>query len=240
MTLSCDGACGARTARRPSWISGPRCSFGRAGVKSRDPQTLPGWENVNVIPVNCDEDVTRDKQDAFYEKVRAAGLAINSEWERRRCHGARRVSTVRGAGPAWPFRSDERTRRRTGSGSSVTASPKPAAESYAVGEIKVTTLVDGQRSFALPDDLIGNATRDEVNAAFAEAGMAKDAMTIFFNPVVIETGGRRVLVDTGNGAAAAAQPNATTGLMTASLAAAGIDPKSIDLVIVSCISTPTT
>jgi glyoxylase-like metal-dependent hydrolase (beta-lactamase superfamily II) len=94
-------------------------------------------------------------------------------------------------------------------------------------------VADGRRSFPLTDDFITNATRDEINAAFAEAGMANDQMTIFFNPIVIETGGKKVLVDTGYGPEAARQPQATIGLLSQSLGVAGIDPASIDLVVIT-------
>ena len=102
-----------------------------------------------------------------------------------------------------------------------------------VGGIRVTTVADGVRRFPLPDGFVTNADRTQVNAALRAAGLPGDEITTPFNPVVIETGGRRVLIDTGNGSAAGRTPNASNGLLLQSLAGAGIDPASIDTVVIS-------
>ncbi len=107
------------------------------------------------------------------------------------------------------------------------------AASHQVGGIRVTTVADGVRRFALPDGLVVNASKADVSAALAAAGLDPDEMTIHFNPIVIDTAGARALVDTGFGAAAGQAPDATTGLLLRSLAAAGIDPGSIDTVVIS-------
>jgi glyoxylase-like metal-dependent hydrolase (beta-lactamase superfamily II) len=54
-------------------------------------------------------------------------------------------------------------------------------------------------------------------------------VTVPFNPQVINTGSKLVLIDTGFGPT----PNAPVGLLTANMAAAGIDPKAVDIVVVS-------
>lgn len=104
-----------------------------------------------------------------------------------------------------------------------------AFEPYRVGEIDVITVPDGQRTFPLPDDFIVNADRRAINAALAEAGMPADQMTIVFNPVVIRTAGKTILVDTGNGPGA---PQGA-GLLMANLRAASIAAEAIDLVVIS-------
>lgn len=109
----------------------------------------------------------------------------------------------------------------------------PKLHRYGIGDITVTTVPDGDRTFPFPDNFVLNAGREDVNAALAAAGMPKDKMTIVFNPVVIESGSRRILLDTGMGEAAGAAAGATNGLLMRNLAAAGIDPKSIDLVVIS-------
>jgi glyoxylase-like metal-dependent hydrolase (beta-lactamase superfamily II) len=63
--------------------------------------------------------------------------------------------------------------------------------------------------------------------------MPPDRMTIHFDPVLIETGSRRILIDTGNGPEAAGEPGSTCGRLPESLSAAGIDPASIDSVVIS-------
>ena len=54
-----------------------------------------------------------------------------------------------------------------------------------------------------------------------------------YSPIVLTTGGKRVLFDTGNGEAAAAQSKNERGTLNANLAAAGIDRNAIDVVVIS-------
>ena len=68
---------------------------------------------------------------------------------------------------------------------------------YALGDIEITILPDGHRAFPLPDGFVVNATREEINAALAAASMPRDTMTIVFNPVIVRSGGKTVLFDTG-------------------------------------------
>ena len=107
------------------------------------------------------------------------------------------------------------------------------AAHHQVGAIRVTTVADGLRRMPVPDGLVTNATKAEVSAALAQAGLPPDELVIHFNPVVIDTAGGRALVDTGFGAAAGQAPGATTGLLLQSLEQAGIDPDSIDTVVIS-------
>ena len=44
-----------------------------------------------------------------------------------------------------------------------------------------------------------------MNAALAKAFMPPDMMTIYFAPLVIKTGGKLVVIDTGNGATSEGQ-----------------------------------
>ncbi len=78
-----------------------------------------------------------------------------------------------------------------------------------------------------------NAKKDEVNAALQAAYLPKDAMTLVFNPIIVNTGSKLIAIDTGYGPAEAAKPNSTHGQYQQNLAAAGIDAKSIDTVIIS-------
>jgi len=109
----------------------------------------------------------------------------------------------------------------------------PGYYRYKVGSFEVTVVTDGSRSFPLPDNFVVNKSKAEVNAALTAAYMEKDKMTIHFSPIVVNTGSKLVLIDTGYGAAAAAQPNSTAGLLQSNLTAAGIDAKAIDTVVIS-------
>ena len=54
-----------------------------------------------------------------------------------------------------------------------------------------------------------------------------------YAPIMLETSGRRVLIDTGNGEAAFAQSKGERGRLQHNLAAAGIGRDTIDLVVIS-------
>ena len=92
---------------------------------------------------------------------------------------------------------------------------------------------DGVNTFALPETFVLNAKKDDVNAALEKAFLPKDKMSIHFAPLVINTGGKLVVVDTGNGPGAFASSKGNVGQFASNMAAAGIDPKSVDMVVIS-------
>jgi len=104
---------------------------------------------------------------------------------------------------------------------------------YKVGDYEVTVVTDGAATFPLPDKFVVNASKDEVSAELAKQYLDPAKITVPFTPIVINTGSKLVLIDTGYGEAAGAKPGATTGQVAANMKAAGIDPKDIDLVIIS-------
>src|SRR5204862_4082888 len=69
--------------------------------------------------------------------------------------------------------------------------------------------------------------------ALAAAYLDKDTMATPYNPIVVNTGGKLVLIDTGTGEAAYAQSKGATGQLMTNLAAAGIEAGAIDTVIIS-------
>ena len=109
----------------------------------------------------------------------------------------------------------------------------PSFYRYKVGDAQVTAISDGVNNFALPDTFVLNAKKDEVNAALEKAFMPKDKMSIQFAPLVINTGGKLVVVDTGNGAAAFASSKGNVGQFGANMIAAGFDPNAVDMVVIS-------
>jgi glyoxylase-like metal-dependent hydrolase (beta-lactamase superfamily II) len=109
----------------------------------------------------------------------------------------------------------------------------PGFYRYKVGSMEVTVVTDGARTFPLADNFVTNVKKDEVNAALAAAYMDKDKMTIMFNPIVVNTGSKLVVIDTGNGPAAFEQSKGAVGQMHANLAAAGFDRANVDAVIIS-------
>jgi glyoxylase-like metal-dependent hydrolase (beta-lactamase superfamily II) len=104
---------------------------------------------------------------------------------------------------------------------------------YKVGDAEVTVISDGANTFPLGDTFVLNAKKDEVNAALAKAFRPVNAMTIYFGPLVVNTGGKLIVIDTGNGPGAFASSKGAVGQFSANMAAAGIDPKSVDAVVIS-------
>ena len=98
-----------------------------------------------------------------------------------------------------------------------------------LGTCEVTILNDGARSFPMPDRFVRNVPRDEALGAAQAAYMPPGQVTVPFNPTLINTGAKLVLIDTGNGAV----PGAPVGRLKANLAAAGVAPEDVDLVLIS-------
>jgi glyoxylase-like metal-dependent hydrolase (beta-lactamase superfamily II) len=116
----------------------------------------------------------------------------------------------------------------------VTGDPAAATSlAYRVGEIEIIVVSDGERTAPVAEGFVLNAPLDEVLRAYAAHGLPPGHGNTPFNPTVIRTGDQTVLVDTGVGAAAAAQPGATAGFLMRNLAAIGIGPETVDTVIVS-------
>ena len=101
---------------------------------------------------------------------------------------------------------------------------------YNVGNIEVTALFDGVWEKAHDPAFIKNVTVDQTKAALASAGLTTDFVPIPFTPNLVKTGGRLVLIDTGTNGQTGG-PKA--GMMMKHLAAAGIDPAAINVILIS-------
>jgi glyoxylase-like metal-dependent hydrolase (beta-lactamase superfamily II) len=100
---------------------------------------------------------------------------------------------------------------------------------YKLGDFHAVALHDGVLTRDRPSGFIANADDAAVGAAFAEAGMPADKLTLTFNPLAIETPSGIVLIDTGFGESGPP----TTGHLVANLKAAGIEPGDVSTVIIS-------
>jgi glyoxylase-like metal-dependent hydrolase (beta-lactamase superfamily II) len=109
----------------------------------------------------------------------------------------------------------------------------PSFYRYKVGDAQVNAIFDGSTTFDLGDSFVLNAKKDEVNAALDKAFLPKDKMTLLFTPLAINTGGKTIVIDTGMGGAALASSKGQNGQFATNLTAAGIDPKSVDMVVIS-------
>jgi glyoxylase-like metal-dependent hydrolase (beta-lactamase superfamily II) len=113
------------------------------------------------------------------------------------------------------------------------AAQAPGFYRYKVGAYECTSINDGARSFPLPDTFVKNVPKEEVLAAAEAAYMPKGMVTVPFNPQLINTGSKLVLIDSGNGIATFEPTKGAVGRTLQNLAAAGVDPKSIDVVLMS-------
>ena len=85
----------------------------------------------------------------------------------------------------------------------------------------------------MPDTFVKNVPKEEALAAAEAAYMPKGMVTVPFNPQLINTGSKLVLIDSGNGIGNFEPTKGAVGRTLQNLAAAGVDPKSIDVVLLS-------
>jgi glyoxylase-like metal-dependent hydrolase (beta-lactamase superfamily II) len=109
----------------------------------------------------------------------------------------------------------------------------PSWYRYKVGSIEVTVVADGVNRFKMPDDIVTNVKREEVNAALVAAHGEPDFLATPYNPIVVNTGQKLVVIDTGLGEAALNASKGRIGQFLTNLAATGIDPNAVDTVIIS-------
>jgi glyoxylase-like metal-dependent hydrolase (beta-lactamase superfamily II) len=109
----------------------------------------------------------------------------------------------------------------------------PRSHRYSVGDITVTVVDDGFRKIPVTDGYCLNASAADMNAALAAAGLEPGVLHNPFQPIVITTGGKNVLFDTGNGEPAFAESKGERGNLPGSLATAGLSREAIDIVVIS-------
>jgi hypothetical protein len=78
-----------------------------------------------------------------------------------------------------------------------TGKQAPGVYRYKVGSHEVTVLTDGARSFPLTDSYVTNAPIAEVRKALEAAYLPPDKMIHHYAPIVINTGAKLILLDTG-------------------------------------------
>src|SRR6202050_2892866 len=105
----------------------------------------------------------------------------------------------------------------------------PGIYRYTIGSFEITALYDGIWYRPITDKFIRNAPFAEVENALAAAFMPTDKLATPFTTLIVNTGKRLILIDTGTGGQIA--PSA--GALHANLAAAGIDANAIDLIAIS-------
>lgn len=101
-----------------------------------------------------------------------------------------------------------------------------------VGAFGATLVADGTAAFPDPTGILfANAPAEAVAAALRKYGAPEPwpEWVTPFSPLLVETGRERVLIDTGIGA----NVGPTAGRLGESLAAAGVDPGEIDVVVLT-------
>ncbi|AWJ86788.1 hydrolase (plasmid) [Azospirillum sp. TSH58] len=120
-----------------------------------------------------------------------------------------------------------------GGGALGQAAPTPATGNpghyrFQVGEIGATVLSDGVIG-GPPRVYASDAPEAELQEVLRRAFLPTDHMTLNLNTLLIETGGRRILVEAGAGATMG--PNG--GRVFQNLAAIGLGPADIDAIVIS-------
>jgi glyoxylase-like metal-dependent hydrolase (beta-lactamase superfamily II) len=105
----------------------------------------------------------------------------------------------------------------------------PGIYRYKIGSYELTALYDGIWYRPITDKFIRNAPFAEVEHALDEAFMPHDRLATPFTALVVNTGDKLVLIDTGTGGQIA--PSA--GALRDNLVAAGLDPDAVDRIVIS-------
>jgi len=105
----------------------------------------------------------------------------------------------------------------------------PGIYRYTIGTFEVTALYDGIWYRPITDTFIRNAPFAAVEQALDVAFMPHDKLETPFTTLIVNTGKRLVLLDTGTGG----QIAPTAGMIADNLAAAGIAPKDVDQIVIS-------
>ncbi|MBN8944132.1 MAG: MBL fold metallo-hydrolase [Rhizobiales bacterium] len=108
----------------------------------------------------------------------------------------------------------------------------PGFYRYKVGAFEVTVVADGALAFPV-ENFVLNATAEQVKAALAAAFRGTDALSVPFSPVVVNTGSKLILIDTGLGDAAFERSKGMIGQFATNLKAAGLERSAIDAVVIS-------
>lgn len=105
----------------------------------------------------------------------------------------------------------------------------PGVYRYNVGAFEITALTDGVARRPLDGSFVKNAPLEDVREALDDAFIGGDVIPITFTALVVNTGSRLVMIDTGTGGRTAP----TAGQLYENLSAAGVDPRAVDTVLIS-------
>ena len=115
----------------------------------------------------------------------------------------------------------------------ATGKQGPGFYRYKLGSFELTAINDGTWDRALDDKVVTNVPFAEVQKAQADAFQPVDKMHIPFTTLMVNTGSRLIALDTGTGGQLTGGMAPRSGTFNANLAAAGIDPKTVDAIYIS-------
>jgi glyoxylase-like metal-dependent hydrolase (beta-lactamase superfamily II) len=116
-----------------------------------------------------------------------------------------------------------------GAGAPLAGAQGPGVYRLKLGSYLLTALFDGIWYLPIDDKFVRNASGAEVNQALAAAFLPPSILPISFTALMVNTGNKLVLIDTGT----AGQVADTAGSMLDNLKVAGVDPKAIDTILIS-------
>jgi glyoxylase-like metal-dependent hydrolase (beta-lactamase superfamily II) len=109
------------------------------------------------------------------------------------------------------------------------ATQGPGVYRYALGGYQLTALYDGVWYVPIDEKFVRNASSAEVNDALAAAFLPPKILPVSFTALLVNTGAKLVLIDTGT----AGQIADTAGSLLGNFKAAGVDPKAVDTILIS-------
>ena len=105
----------------------------------------------------------------------------------------------------------------------------PAYYRFRLGAFELTVVSDGPLGIGPPaPEMFAGMTKDDIGRTLTDNFMPTDNVVLEQNALIVNTGDKLVLIDTGMGASK--MFGDTPGKLLANLRAAGIDPKDIDAV----------
>jgi glyoxylase-like metal-dependent hydrolase (beta-lactamase superfamily II) len=105
----------------------------------------------------------------------------------------------------------------------------PGVYRYSIGSCQLTALYDGVWYVPIDEKFVRNASGTQVNEALAAAFLPPKILPVSFTALLVNTGTKLVLIDTGT----AGQIADTAGSLLDNFRVAGIDPKAIDTILIS-------
>ncbi len=118
---------------------------------------------------------------------------------------------------------------RAGAGAPAVKTQGPGVYRLALGDYQITALYDGLWPVPIEDEFIRNASHTQVDKALAAAFLPPGILPVSFTALLVNTGARLVLIDTGT----AGQIADSAGTLLANLAVAGVATKQIDTIVIS-------